>query len=117
MDERIDSRADAKVFSTLDANSGYWQIPIAASDQDKATFTTHFRTYALTQMLFGLKNAPATYQRAIDTIPTTVKWQFSLVHLDDIIFIFSSFGEHKDYPCSVLTLLEQVGVTLWLSKS
>ena len=60
MDECIDSLGDAKVFSTLDANSGYWQILIAPKDRDKTTFTTHFGTCAFTCMLFGLKNASAT---------------------------------------------------------
>ena len=61
MDECIDSLGDAKFFSALDANSRYWKILIATNDRDKTTFTTHFGIYVLTRMLFGLKNAPATY--------------------------------------------------------
>ena len=117
MDECIESLGDAKVFSTLDANSGYWQILIAPKDRDKTTFTTHFGTYAFTRMPFGLKNAPATYQRAIDTILTTVKWQFALVYLDDIIVFSSSFEDHKSHLRTVLKLLEAAGVTLRLAKS
>jgi Reverse transcriptase (RNA-dependent DNA polymerase) len=41
MDEWIDSLGDAKIFSTLDCNSGYWQIPVHPDDQDKTTFTSH----------------------------------------------------------------------------
>ena len=77
MDECIDSQGDTKVFSTLDANSGYWQILIAPTDRDETSFTMHFETYAFSRTPFRLKNAPATYQRAIDTILTTVKGQFA----------------------------------------
>ena len=41
MDDCIDSLGDAVVFTTLDCNSGYWQVPVAQEDQDKTTFTTH----------------------------------------------------------------------------
>jgi hypothetical protein len=45
MDECIDSLGDAVVFTTLDCNSGYWQIPVDGEDQDKTTFTSHFGIY------------------------------------------------------------------------
>ena len=35
MDECIDSLGDARVFSTLDCNSGYWQIPVSPADKEK----------------------------------------------------------------------------------
>jgi len=44
MDDCIDSLGDANVFSTLDCNSGYWQIPVAEQDRDKTTFTSHMGT-------------------------------------------------------------------------
>jgi hypothetical protein len=41
MDECIDSLGDAQLFSTLDSNSRYWQIPDEPKDRDKTTFTSH----------------------------------------------------------------------------
>jgi len=41
MDDCLDSLGDATVFSTLDCNAGYWQIPVAVEDRDKTTFTSH----------------------------------------------------------------------------
>ena len=117
MDECIDSLGDARIVSTLNANSGYWQIQIEPKDQYKTTFTTHFGTYAFTRMPFGLKSAPATYQRATDKILTTVKWMFAFVYLDDIIVFSSSFEDHKFHLRTVLELLQVAGVTLCLSKS
>ena len=117
MDECIDSLGDARIFSTLDANSGYWRIPIAPKDQDKTSFTMHFGTYAFTRMLFGLKNVLATYQRAIDKILTSVKWQFALVYLDDMIVFSSIFEDHKSLLRTVLKLLQVAGVTHRLTQS
>ena len=68
MDECIDSLGDAEIFSTLDCNAGYWQIPIRVSDRDKTTFICHAGTYRYTRMSFGLTNAPATFQRALDIL-------------------------------------------------
>jgi Reverse transcriptase (RNA-dependent DNA polymerase) len=41
-------------------------------------------------MPFGLQNAPATYQRAIDIILSGLKWRTCLVYLDDIIIYSAS---------------------------
>ena len=68
MDDCIDFLGDAKVFSTLDCNSGYWQIPVANEDRDKTTFVCHEGAYRYIRLPFGLSNAPATFQRAIDMI-------------------------------------------------
>jgi Reverse transcriptase (RNA-dependent DNA polymerase) len=71
----LDSLGDATIFSTLDANSGDWQLDMAEADQDKTTFTSHRGTYRFTRMPFGLVNAPATFQRAMDIILSRVLWQ------------------------------------------
>ncbi len=94
MYECIDSLGDATVFTTLDCNSGYWQIPVATQDRDKTTFTSHFGTYRFKRMPFGLKNAPATFQRAIDIILAGVKWQHCIVYLDDVIVFSKSMESH-----------------------
>jgi len=47
MDDCLDSLGDATVFSTLDCNAGYWQIPVAAEDRDKTTFTSHTGLFRL----------------------------------------------------------------------
>lgn len=88
MDECIDSLRNAAVFSTLDANWGYWQVPIRPDHRPNTSFTSHFGLYQFLRMPFGLKNAPATFQRLMDRILGSVRWQFALVYLDDVI-IFS----------------------------
>ena len=74
MDECIDSLREAKIFTTLDCNSGYWQIPIAPEDREKTAFASHVGSFQFIRMPFGLTNAPATFQRAPDILLAGVKW-------------------------------------------
>ena len=69
MDECLDSLSNATVFITLDCKNGYWQGEIAEEDRDKTTFASHSRLYRFLRMLFGLKNAPATFQRSTSCCP------------------------------------------------
>ena len=66
-------------------------------------------------MLFGLRNAPATFQRAIDIILSKVKCH-ALVYLDDIIVHSKTVAEHFDLVREMLTLLRAAGVALKLKK-
>ena len=65
IDEVVDSTAGCELLSFLDCYSGYHQIALKKDDQIKTSFITPFGAYCYTTMSFGLKNAGATYQRAI----------------------------------------------------
>jgi hypothetical protein len=65
IDQVIDSTAGYDLLSFLDAYSGYHQIPLFQPDQIKTSFITPYGAYCYVTMVFGLKNAGATYQRTI----------------------------------------------------
>jgi len=65
IDEVVDSMAECELLSFLDCYSGYHQISVNKDDEIKISFITPFGAYCYTTMSFGLKNARATYQRAI----------------------------------------------------
>jgi hypothetical protein len=65
IDQVIDSTVSCDLLCFLDSYSGYHQIAIKEEDQEKTTFITMLGAYCYTTMSFGLKNAGATYQRAI----------------------------------------------------
>jgi transposase InsO family protein len=116
MDDYLDCLGEAQLFTTLDCNSGYWQIPVAREDRDKTAFVTHCGIHRFTRMPFGLVNAPATFQRALDMIVAGVKWKYALVYLDDVIIYSRSFNEHLTHVSHVLELLKEAGISLKLKK-
>lgn len=54
MDECIASLGDTLIFSTLDANRGFWQVEIDDADRDKQGFTSYHALFRLSIGLFGL---------------------------------------------------------------
>jgi len=116
MNDCLDSLGDSQFFSTLDCNAGYWQIPLAEEDKPKTAFTCHCGTYQCTRLSFGMCNASATFQRAIDMILSGVKWQNVLVYSDDLIIFSADAESHLSHLDTVLTLLGKPGVTLKTKK-
>lgn len=94
IDECLHSLDYPLIFSSLDCNWGTWQFPLHPDDIDKSTFTYPYRTFRYTGMLFGLKNSPATFQRDVDVVLSSVKWQVDLIYIDDIINFSHSIEDH-----------------------
>ena len=116
MDDCIDSLGEAAVFTTLDANSGYWQVPIREEDQELTSFVCHRGVFKYLRMPFGLSNAPATFQRVLDIVLARYRWQTCLVYLDDVIIFSKNMDDHVGHVREVLTALRDAGVTLKLKK-
>ena len=116
MEDCLDSLGDAQVFTSLDCTAGYWQVRLRKDDQEKTAFTTHCGIYHRLSMRFGLTNAPATFQRALDVILLGVKWQICLVYSDDVIIFSANAEQHVKDVDTVLHRLREAGVTLRLEK-
>ena len=116
MDECIDSLGEANVFTPLDCNSGYWQIPVAAKDQGTTTFTYNEGTYLPRQMPFGLTNAPSTFQRTRDIALSAFKWKSCLVYLNDFIVFSRDLRSHSTHVEAIFQTLRGTGITLKLAK-
>nr|GFC05258.1 reverse transcriptase domain-containing protein [Tanacetum cinerariifolium] len=68
MDQMLERLAGNQYYCFLDGFSGYFQIPIDPKDQEKITFTCPYGTFAYRRILFGLCNAPGTFQRCMMAI-------------------------------------------------
>ncbi len=88
MDERTNSLGDACYFTTLNANSGSWKLPMKRKNVEKTAFVTHRGLFECLTMPFGPRNAPASFQNALDIILASLSPQNCLVYIDDVI-IFS----------------------------
>ncbi|MGL5772166.1 MAG: reverse transcriptase family protein, partial [Bacteroidales bacterium] len=112
IDEIIDGLQGAKVFSILDAFSGYHQIKMAEKDIEKTAFGCKFGIYEFLRMPFGLANGPATFHRLIDHILREEKWKFVVAYLDDIIVFSKTMEEHELHLKVILTRLKKAGLKL-----
>lgn len=91
----LDQLGNSKYFTTLDLASGYHQIPMADKDKEKTAFSTSHGHFEFNRMPFGLKNAPATFQRLMNTVLTGLQGIKCLVYLDDIVIYSASLQEHN----------------------
>jgi hypothetical protein len=85
IDQIIDSTAGSALLSFLDCYSGYHQITLREEDQSKTSFITPFGAYCYKTMSFGLKNAGATYQRAIQTCLGEQIGNNAEAYVDDVV--------------------------------
>ena len=100
------------MFSTLNLRSGYWQVEMDQKDREKTAFCTPEGLFEFNVMPFGLCNAPATFQRLMDSILAGLHWRSCLVYIDDIVVIGKSFDEHLYNLQQVLERLRQAGLKL-----
>jgi len=89
---------------------------VADEDRDKTTFVCHEAAYRYIRLPFGLSNAPATFQRAIDMILGGHKWNSCLVYLENIIVFSQSAGEHVEHLREVFAAFRGAGVSLKAKK-
>ncbi len=89
----LDTLQGTTLFSTLDLAMGYYQLMIHPDSQHKTAFITKFGQFSHIRLGFGLCNAPATFQRAIQLVLRGFLWEEVLAYLDDIIVLGRDFSD------------------------
>ena len=108
----IDSLTGSTVFSTLDLKSAYWQVPLSKDSIPKTSFICHRGQYEFKRMSFGLRNAPAIFQRFMNKIFAPYLGIFVYVYLDDIIVFSKSAADHDEHLRKVFDVLREHGLSL-----
>ena len=116
IDDTLDLLAKSKYFTTLDLWSGYWQVQMEKTSREKTAFVTHSGLYEFLVMPFGLCNAPATFQRLMETILAGLVGECCLVYLDDILVIGETFEEHLNNLQKVFSRLKEANLRLHPKK-
>ncbi|XP_068684916.1 uncharacterized protein [Montipora foliosa] len=94
MERMIEKVASAKYISTIDLTKGYWQIPLETSTIEKSAFITTKGLYEFLVMPFGMKTAPATFQRMMSEIVLR-GLEFADAYIDDVeVDTPTSFPQH-----------------------
>ena len=101
---------------TLDLASGYWQLQVNEEDIAKTAFACHRGLFEFVRMPFGLFNAPAMMQRALDMLLAKIKWETCLIYLEDIITHGSTFPLMLHNLEEIFELLETADLKLKSSK-
>ena len=112
----VDKMEDIVFWSTLDAASAYWSIPLNEADKEKTTFSVPCGKYGFNVTPFGLCNAGASYQRMVDIYLSGLPSNCVFAYIDDILICSKSMEEHLSSLKEVFLKLRESGITLKLSK-
>lgn len=113
----LDKLGRCQYFTTLDLASGFHQIEMHPDSIPKTAFSVEHGHYEFVRMPFGLKNAPATFQRVMDDVLKGLQNKICLVYMDDIIIFSTSLQEHINNLKLVFERLSQAGLKIQLDKS
>ena len=94
VEQTLAQLAGARVFSKLDANSGFWQIPLSAESSLLTTFLTPFGRYSFHRLPFGIMSAPEHFQRRMSVILDGMDGVVCL--MDDVLIHGKTQDEHDD---------------------
>ncbi|XP_048747335.2 uncharacterized protein K02A2.6-like [Ostrea edulis] len=94
VDDITHQLAGAKVFSTLDASSGFWGIVLDQESSKLTTFNTPFGRYRYKRMPFGISSAPEVFQKRMSQI--FEKIEGCDVIMDDILIWGKSVQQHNE---------------------
>ena len=103
-------------FTKLDLKSGYFQIPIAEADKEKTAFVTPDGHYEFNVLPQGLMNAPASFQRVMNNLLATGRWDYIVIYLDDIVIFSHTLEQHKRHVDEVLSILSDAHFKVSPSK-
>ena len=107
IDETLAQLSGATTFSKLDANSGFWQVPLSENSKLLTTFITPF---GHNKLPFGISSAPGHFQRRMSSLLDGL--QGVLCVMDDILVFGQSQEQHDTRLDSVLNRLASSGITL-----
>jgi len=113
----LDSLGKAKYFTTLDLTSGFHQIYMKESDTPKTAFSTLNGKYEFLRLPFGLKNAPAIFQRMIDDVLRENIAKICYVYIDDIVVFSEDYDSHWKNLRAVLDKLKKARLQVNLEKT
>lgn len=117
INDLFDKLGRSTYFTTLDLASGYHQIELEEQDRQKTAFSTQNGHFEFLRMPFGLKTAPATFQRTMDNVLRGLQGLHCMVYLDDIIVYGNSLDNMIQNLRTVFDRIRATNMKIQLDKS
>ena len=113
IDESLSKLGDAKIFTTLDLGSAFWQVPLQKKGREKTGFACQLGLYQWKKMPFGLCNATATFQRLMAQALTRVMKKYGnlvMCYVDDVVIASPTLEDHIDWLVEVFGCTKGAGL-------
>ncbi len=112
--ELVDKVRDARLFTKMDVRAGYNNICFREGNEEKAAFKTNMGLFEPTVMPFGLHNAPAVFQRMMNTqFADIIATGKVIIYMDDILVATRNDPEeHRQMVNQVLERLAKLDLYL-----
>lgn len=113
----LDQLGGNRYFTTLDLASGFHQIKMDPRDVEKTAFSVNHGKYEFVRMPFGLKNAPAIFQRAMDDVLREHIGKICYVYMDDVVVFGRTLEEALKNLETILRKLQEANLKVQPDKS
>lgn len=110
VEEIMPRLARSKVFMSLDAASGFYQIPLHEDSVRLITFITPIGKYAFRLLPFGISSAPEIFQRKM--VETLTGLERAEVYMDDILMHRQTEEIHEQRLAKGMKVIEAAGLKL-----
>ena len=111
----IDQIGSAKFVSTFDMLKGYWQVPLTQRASEISAFVTPSGLYQYKVMPFGMKNAPATFQRMVNKLVRDIDGCEG--YIDDVVIYSDNWSDHISQIKRFFQIMREAKLTINLMKS
>ena len=117
IEDSLDCLDGATIFTSLDLQSGYWQVELTEASRPLTAFTIGLLGfYECVQMPLGLTNAPATFQCLMESCLGEMDLKWCMIYSDDIIVFSKMPEEHNERLRGVFEKLSAAGLRLKVSN-
>ena len=111
----IDQIGNAKFVSTFDMLKGYLQVPLTQRAREISAFVTPSGLYQYKVMPFGMKNAPATFQRMVNKLVRDIDGCEG--YIDDVVIFSDNWSDHIRQIKRFFQIMREAKLTINLMKS
>ena len=106
----------AKYFSSLDLNSGFFQIPVKEQDQYKLAFTSILGLLTFTRLPQGFKNSSAIFQRELNKAFSNILYKSIIIYIDDLVSYGNNFEQAIINLRNAFEIIDKINFSLKTKK-